>query len=271
MARPISIPKYIETHLKDQNWFLTNVETIREKVKALRGDVNDLPSVTIVIPAFNEEKTILRTISSLSETVTDKKVEILIVDNNSSDKTKQYVLKTGVQYVFEGQQGVKNARTTGLHTAKGEYIINADADTIYSPFWVDLLVDPLIKNNNIACNYGRFSFIPEPGYRRLNFFLYELLGDSYKRINAALKDAAIYVYGCSSAYRKQQAMDVNGYEHPPGSNEDGYLGLKLRDKFGKLNQVRDKKALAWTSSRKFIADGSLLNRLFKKLKISLNQ
>lgn len=266
MARAITIPVYIEKHLHYEDGLPCAVEKIKEKILALRGNINDAPLVTIIVPAYNEEKTILRTIASLSETISTKKIEILVVDNNSRDKTKEYVLSTGVQYAFEKKQGVTNARTTGLHTARGTFIINADADTIYPPFWVDLLVDPLIKDENIACSYGRFSFIPEPGYKRFSFFLYEMIGDLYKTIKGSLKDKAMYVYGCSSAYRKQQAIEVNGYEHPPGSNEDGYLGLKLRNRFGKLNQVKNPKSLAWTSSRKFIADGTLSNRLLKKIK-----
>lgn len=262
--RYISIPAYIKKHLQ-------NTSSIEEQSHMLKKNIENLlkvnePLVSVIIPAYNEEQNILRTLSSLSSTISQKSVEIIVVDNNSSDNTKALVQLSGANYMFEPVPGVENARNKGLTNAKGQYIISADADTLYSPYWVDLMTDPLIKGTDIACSYGKFSFIPEPGYTRAGFFLYEQLGDIFKKINGITKDKAMYVYGCSSAYRKEQALSVNGYDHPPNTNEDGYLGVKLREKFGRLHQVTDKKSYAWTSSRKFVQDGTLTSRVFKKVK-----
>ncbi|HWK56125.1 MAG TPA: glycosyltransferase family 2 protein [Parapedobacter sp.] len=224
--------------------------------------------MSVVIPAYNEEKGILKTLSSLSDTATDFPTEIIVVDNNSSDETKNLILQAGAIYLFEEKQGVKNARNCGLDYARGRYIINGDADTIYSPYWINSLIKPLVNDETIAVAYGKFAFIPEPGYTRLSFFFYETIGDIFKRVQGNLKDKAMYIYGCSSAYRKTQGIAVDRYEHPPGANEDGYLGLKLRNRFGKLQQIKQPKSLAWTSSRKFITDGSLLNRIIKKFRRS---
>lgn len=260
--RPIVIPQYIKKHLKSSDSLMKDAELIREKIKSLQKGT---PTVSVIIPAYNEQKTILRTLSSIADTQSKYSIEVIVVDNNSKDDTKRILLETGVRYIFEERQGVKYARTSGLIHAKGKYILNADADTLYSPYWIDCMIDPLTKNAGIALTYGKFAFIPEPGYSRLGFSIYELISDTYKKINGMLKDKAMYVYGCSSAYRKEQAIFVDGYEHPDGANEDGYLGLKLRNKFGKLKQVTYSKSYAWTSSRKFIADGSLRKRVMEKI------
>ena len=266
--RPVFIPAYILKHLRTDHSDMSEIIQMKERIERL--DNGQPPLVSIVIPAYNEQNNILRTLSSLSYTETSYPVEIIIVDNNSTDDTRMYVKKSGARYVFEAEKGVKNARTAGLKAARGTYIISGDADTVYPPYWVDMLVTPLMRHHHIACVHGKFSFIPEDGYTRASFFLYEIIGDCYKWLNSLFKDPAMYVYGCSSAFRKSQALEVGAYDHPAGANEDGYLGLKLRNKFGKLAQVSQKKSLAWTSSRKFVAEGTLVNRILKKTQRMFN-
>ncbi len=267
--RPFHIPSYIKSVLHNAPATTEESNLVKQHIEKLNSTDNT-PLVSVIIPAYNEEKNIFNTLSSLSKTTSKKCIEIIVVDNNSSDNTKHMVQQAGARYLFEPAPGVKNARNTGLENAKGTYIISADADTLYTPYWIDLMVDPLIKNNNIACAHGKFAFIPEPGYTRTGFYFYEMLGDIFKKMNGLAKDKAMYVYGCSSAYRKEQALAVDGYEHPAGTNEDGYLGLKLREKYGRLYQVTDQKSYAWTSSRKFVQDKTLTNRILKKLKDIFN-
>ena len=258
--RPASVPPYIQINQKPASWFLSNISSTRMKLAKLNSGKTQ---VSIVIPAYNEQESILRTIASIADTITNYSIELIVVDNNSTDLTKQYIIESGAKYVFEPKPGVENARTAGLNFASGKYVISADADTIYSPYWVNELIAPLATDENIAISHGKFAFVPEY-YNRFTLYLYELTGDVFKKINGLNKDSAMYVYGCSSAYRRDQVLAVNAYEHPVGANEDGYLALKLRDKFGRIHKVRSKKSFAWTSSRKFLADGSLLQRIKNK-------
>lgn len=266
--RPITTPSYVTTHYHDKNYFLEHIDEIRNGIRGLvKGDQVD---VSVVIPAYNEEEKILRTLASLSKTQTSLSAEILIVNNNSSDKTKELAELGGATVITETKQGVQNARTAGLHAAKGKLIINADADTIYTPYWVELMTSPL-KNENISMAYGKFAFFPESGAPRLLYFLYETSSDPYKWWLAKTKEEAMFVYGCSSCYRKEQAIAVNGFEHPPGTNEDGYLGYKLRTKFGKLHKVTSNKALAWTSDRRLIEGGGVFSSFTKRFRKALTQ
>ncbi|MGB4398364.1 MAG: glycosyltransferase family 2 protein [Daejeonella sp.] len=261
--RPLTIPDFVRNEQHTPDWFLNQIEAIHAAMSKLQSEN---PDVTVVIPAYNEEETILRTLSSLSKTNSIQKIEILVVDNNSSDSTGELIKKSGAKYLFEGNQGVKHARTAGLHAAKGKYILNADADSIYSPDWIDLMTLPL-REEKIVCTYGRFAFFPEENTSRRFYFFYESVGDLYKRTIQKLKDEAMYVYGCSSGYRKEQGIMVGGYDHPVGSNEDGYLGLKLRERFGRLKRISDNKALVWTSDRRLNEEGgapiAFVNRLKK--------
>lgn len=260
--RPLALPNFVKNEQHDAGWFLENAELIHSNMKKIQSDS---PDITVIIPAYNEEDTILRTLSSLSKSRTTQKVEILVVDNNSTDRTADLIKMSGARYLFEAEQGVKHARTAGLMAARGKFILNADADSIYSPYWIDLMTLPL-RNDKVACTYGRFAFFPENDTSRSYYFFYESFGDLYKRTIQKLKDEAMYVYGCSSGYRKAQGVLVDAYEHPPGSNEDGYLGLKLREKFGRLKRITDNRALVWTSDRRLNEEGGVSSAFANRIK-----
>lgn len=109
-------------------------------------------AVSVVIPAYNEEKYIGETLNSLlkSEQQTDIKYEIILVDNNSTDKTVEIARKfaTGMdlRIIKEASQGRGAARARGFKEAKGEIILSADADTIFHKKWIEEL-----KNNLKGC------------------------------------------------------------------------------------------------------------------------
>src|SRR3989338_1899751 len=91
--------------------------------------------VSVVIPAFNEEKYIENTLFSLlkSEQKTHLDYEVILVDNNSFDRTAEIAQKfTGrmnLRIIKETRQGRGIARARGFEEAKGAIILSADADT----------------------------------------------------------------------------------------------------------------------------------------------
>jgi len=261
IAIPSSVKKLMDAASRPND---TNIDLIKTNYKKLlKGE----PEVSIVIPAYNEEKNILATLCALSASETNRSVEIVVVNNNSKDRTEELVTASGVTCVKESIQGITAARNAGLKAAKGKYIINADADTIYPADWVELMVAPLANNENISLCYGRFSFIPTGVTGRLTYFFYEYIADALRYRNKFFKEEAVNVYGFNSAFRREQGIKVNGFEHPEGSNEDGWLALKLRNEgFGKLHYVTNIKALVWTTDRRIQMDGGLLKGLTKRFK-----
>ena len=103
--------------------------------KLARVKMSYWPSVSIIVPAHNEEKVIERCIESLLEIDYPKK-EIIVVDDGSSDKTywlaKKYA-RRGVKVIRRRRAGGKSvALNTGMLLAKGEIIVTCDADSIIS-------------------------------------------------------------------------------------------------------------------------------------------
>lgn len=263
--RPISIPKNIQKSWNINSSAITIFQQIKESYALLNKKAT--PDVSIVIPAYNEEKNIIQTLYSLCNNVSKKSVEIIVVNNNSTDDTEKLVVATGVRCVTETKQGITAARNGGLAAAKGKYILNADADTIYPKDWIEEMIKPLDSNENVVAVYGRFAFIPIANTGRFTYFFYEYFADFMRKINKHLKDEAVNVYGFNSGFRRLQGLQVDGFNHPAGTNEDGWLALKLRDKFlGKLFYVTNVNALVWTSDRRIQIDGGLWNGIIKRVK-----
>jgi glycosyltransferase involved in cell wall biosynthesis len=263
--RSLSIPSFVLETLDFKNKQNQGTEYIKESYQKLLKENGGSVDVSIIIPAYNEEKNILEVLYSLTQNKSSKSIEIIVVDNNSTDNTNAFVKATGVRCVEEKIQSITAARNAGLANAKGKYVLNADADSIYPPNWVELMVNPLIKNNKAVVVYGRYSFIPNANISRFSYFLYETIGDIKKWIEGILKDKAVNVFGCNSGYRREQGIEVEGYNHPPGTNEDGWLALKLRNQnFGKLHYVS--ASTVWTSDRRLNFDSGFIKIILTRIK-----
>jgi glycosyltransferase involved in cell wall biosynthesis len=267
--KPVFIPKYISAYLQNNVHTAAVLNEIKNAYQAnlAKGD----PDISIVMPAYNEEENIIPTLTSLCNNITDLSVEIIVVNNNSSDKTEELVKACGVRCILETTQGITPARNAGLAQAKGKYILDADADTIYPKNWIDEMTKPLINDPEVAMVYGRFAFIPIGNTGRVTYYFYEMLADLTRLYNNYRKTEAVNVYGFNSGFRREQGLQVDGFNHPPGTNEDGYLALKLMEKgFGRLYRVSHPKAIVWTTDRRIQIDGGLWKAIGKRLKRVLN-
>ncbi|MEI6552941.1 MAG: glycosyltransferase family 2 protein [bacterium] len=91
--------------------------------------------VSIVIPAHNEEACIEKTLQKvLNQDYPD--FEVIVVDNNSTDKTSELAQKMGVKVLFEKNKGTQWARERGRLSASGEIIANLDADCLPEKNWL---------------------------------------------------------------------------------------------------------------------------------------
>ena len=200
--RPIFIPANIREHIQSNNALEAGIENICAGFQRL---LKGTPEVSVVIPAYNEEKSIFKTLSSLSQSTTKRSVEVIVVNNNSQDLTAAIAGSTGARCIKETIQGITAARNAGLAAARGKYILNADADTLYPPDWIEEMVKPM-DNDGVTCVYGRFSFIPTAGTPRVLYFFYEYIAGMLRWYNRTFKEEAVNVYGFNSGFKKAQAL-----------------------------------------------------------------
>lgn len=108
---------------------------------------------SVIIPAYNEEQLLGQNLSALKKAMdaVDLPGEVIVVDNNSSDRTARVAEAQGVQVVFEPINQISRARNTGARRASGKYFIFLDADTILS---VELLQLVLAKLTSGTCCGG---------------------------------------------------------------------------------------------------------------------
>ncbi len=93
-----------------------------------------MPKVSVIIPTYNRAHFLCEALdSALSQTFKD--FEIIIVDDGSTDNTKQVLEKYGsrIYYIYQENKGRAEARNTGIRRAKGEHIAFLDDDDIWLP------------------------------------------------------------------------------------------------------------------------------------------
>ena len=110
--------------------------------------------VSVIIPSYNHGNFLSRAIDSvLSQTY--RNVEIIVVDDGSSDNTKQVAESfPHVVYVYQHNQGLSAARNTGIDHSKGKYLLFLDADDWLSVDAIKKDLDILIEHPEAAC-FGR--------------------------------------------------------------------------------------------------------------------
>ena len=96
-------------------------------------------AISVVIPAYNEEQLLSKCLKSLTNQDFHLPFEIIVVDNNSRDKSNAIAQSFGVKVIKETNQGVVWARQKGLLQAQGEIIAQADADCYYPSNWLSLI------------------------------------------------------------------------------------------------------------------------------------
>src|SRR5258707_934644 len=92
-----------------------------------------MPRISVLIPAFNEEAHLPRTLASVRESfeaVGETSYEIVVCDNNSTDATTSIAERLGARVVFEPHNQIARARNTAAERAQGEWLIFLDADTL---------------------------------------------------------------------------------------------------------------------------------------------
>jgi len=281
------IPKWVRYHNRPQpnpKRLYHNIEgyfplELKDIIEGLQQFKTENPVVSIVIPAYNEEHDLLKTLSSLAALKPKYPTELIVANNNSTDGTQAILDICGVKSVFEKRQGISYARQAGLEAAKGTYILSADADSIYPNDWGNRFIEVLINHPEVACVYGRYSFIPHNGsaLTRIGLALHELLAEFAFNLRPKHLEC-VNVMGFNFAYRKADALDIGGFKHNLNRavtqrSEDGWMALEL-SKLGAVKLVHTKNRV-WTSDRRLMNDGSLwaafTNRIRRYLKNMFSQ
>jgi glycosyltransferase involved in cell wall biosynthesis len=149
---------------------------------------NNSASVTIVLPAFNEEQTIASTISELRQSYPE--YEILVVDDGSTDNTAELAEKKGVRVVRnEVNRGYGASLKQGMRRAKGEIIVFMDADGQHDCKDIKRLVEGLKDSDMVVGARSKEDLVTirKPGKWTLSVLADFLVGQHIPDINSGFR------------------------------------------------------------------------------------
>ncbi len=264
LQNPVWISQFLYTYERYEDIESSVFDAVN---KDLDNVQSDSPMVSIVVIAWNEEINILRCIASLSKMVTDIPFEIIVVNNNSKDKTQETLNRLHVKTFNEVLQGAGPARQKGQENARGKYILTADADCFYPACWVNEMM-AVLQRKDVVCVYGRYSFIGEDIFPRWKLLILEKLKDIMAEIRH-IKQPYFNTFGISMGYVKEYGLKI-GFIKINRRGEDGQLCLDLM-KYGKIKQVRSRKARVWTGVRTLSQSGSFYNIILSRVKEDLRR
>ena len=196
------------------------------------------PLVSIVVIAYNEERHLASCLWSLSELQTKYPIEILGVNNNSKDGTEEIYRRLGLSYFNEYEQSPGFARQCGLEHARGKYYFCIDADTLYPPLYVDLMMEKL-QRSDVSCVSSFWSFYPDKEHSIWGLYSYELIRDVFLYVQH-FKRPELCVRGMVFAFKIDYARQVQ-IRTDIRRGEDGSLALSLK-KYGKIAFLYNRKA-----------------------------
>ncbi len=126
--------------------------------------------VTVIIPTMNEEKAIVQTIRSVPNDGWCEKLDFLVVDGNSADRTRELASEEGATVYLEGRKGYGRAYRTGFSIAPGEILVTMDADCTYPGEEVPGLVRRLVEDDLEFITCDRLRLAEEKSMSMLHGF-----------------------------------------------------------------------------------------------------
>lgn len=179
-------------------------------------------SVSIVIPCYNQARFLRASIASVAAQ-TCAPLEIIVVDDGSDDRTNEVARALSATLIRQSNTGVSGARNTGLHAARGAFVIFLDADDELMPDAVQTGVRALTSNAAAVCAVGRARPMDEDG-RDLNAVPPRPVGpDLY---DAWLSENFVFTPG-AAVFRRERLSSMAGFPIDVGPAADYAIYLQL--------------------------------------------
>ena len=198
---------------------------------------------SVVIAVRNEQNNIDNLVACL-DNQTHPNLEIIFVDDESSDNTVNEIKKFSHLKLLHSSGGKKQAIKKGISAAKNSIILTTDGDCFLNKFWAEKMLAPFINQENI------FVFGPVLYRNEINFFhkiqSLEFLSLIITGAGAAGENKAFICNGANLAFRK------NVYEDSffnIASGDDVFLLHQLKQKSKKINFIFDINAVVYTEAK----------------------
>ncbi|HYK08748.1 MAG TPA: glycosyltransferase family A protein [Candidatus Eisenbacteria bacterium] len=208
--------------------------------------------LSVVIPAYNEEKYIGACLEKLITEAGEDIFEIIVVDNASTDRTSAVAKKfKGVKVIREERKGLTRARQAGLLAAKGELVAYIDADTHIKPEWFHKVHKEFERNKRLVCLSAPYSLYDVSKWKRVAMWSYWnfLAYPTYALLMRYM------VLGANFVAKRSVLLKIGGFDESiEFYGEDTDIARRLH-KIGKVKFLR--KSMVDSSPRRMEAEGWL--------------
>jgi glucosyl-dolichyl phosphate glucuronosyltransferase len=186
--------------------------------------LTELPKISIVICTYNRSQILRGCLDSLSSQTMDSALfEVIIVDNNSSDDTREVVEKYCAEYphfnyVLETNIGLSRARNTGFRNAKSDWILYLDDDVKVLPNLTESALNT-IENHGFECFGGiiyTYYLKERPRWIKPDFLSNQYLLEKYPSPSIVTSEREIW--GCLLVFRKDLLEKFGGFNPNLGMN-----------------------------------------------------
>jgi glycosyltransferase involved in cell wall biosynthesis len=123
-----------------------------------------MSTVSVIVPTYNRATQLQRAISSVL-CQTYRQYEIIVVDDGSTDNTKEIVASLGateqIRYFYQANRGRSAARNTGIRMAQGDFIAFLDSDDLFLPDKLQKQTEWMLRNSQFGFSYSRALWFDE--------------------------------------------------------------------------------------------------------------
>ncbi len=186
------------------------------------------PLVSILVPAYNEQGVISRTLSSLTNLKYENR-EIIVIDDGSSDLTRFVAKgyeKKGVKVVTKPNGGKASALNYGLLFARGDIVITIDADSMVTRDAVNKIVQAMESDPRNVAVAGNIKVLNSKSIITKIQELEYIMAINTIRRAFALFGAVMVIPGAFGAFKKKAVVEVGGYDTDT-MTEDFDITIKL--------------------------------------------
>lgn len=194
--------------------------------------------ISVIIPAYNEADTIGRCLDALARQ-SERPFEVLVVDNNSTDRTAEIAAAYPfVRVVRERRQGKAYAREAGFRVARGDVLARIDADSLVRPGWAAALGGFMAARPETAAVTGKCYFYDLPFPRTVSAAHAAI----YHYFQRALTGAEI-LWGANMAIRRETWAALQGeYSMREDVDEDIDMTFLLHKHHYRIERTRAMQA-----------------------------
>jgi peptidoglycan/xylan/chitin deacetylase (PgdA/CDA1 family)/GT2 family glycosyltransferase len=172
----------------------------------------ELPSVSVVIPAYNEEKYLPLCLQSIKKQDYAAEYKVIVVDNASTDNTAKIALDWGAKVVYESKRSPACARQKGAEAATGEIIAFIDADTQAPACWLSTIVSRLVREPEMVAISGPYAYCDAGRFTRITSYIGNFISIIIDQLFRKVLNKGGAIWGCNFAVRRSALLEVGGFD-----------------------------------------------------------